>query len=60
MEEFQRDYLSPGAESHLLHAATHVHKKAVNATYPSAVDWRSKGLVTEVRKNMGAYNSHRD
>ena len=54
MEEFHRDYLTSGVESHLLRAVTHIHKRAINVTYPSSVDWRSKGFVTEVRThNVG-------
>ena len=55
-EEFRSDYLTPGMELKQLGTADYIHKLGVNVTYPSSMDWRSKGFVTDVSNIKYSYN----
>ena len=48
-EEFQRLYLSPVNVSTVIqHKRKHVRGSGSNTTYPTWLDWRIKGFVTDV------------
>ena len=57
-KEFQEVYLNKQSEYLQQERTTYIHQVGINITYPSSLDWRTKGFVSSVSPNLEHHIQH--